>query len=535
MREAHRVLAEKSFQVRELDKGYAGRWLRVDLSMNTIEERPVTQEMKDLWIGGKGLDLWLTFQEVSSGTRWDSPENPICFSSGPLGGTASFPGSGKTLVTAISPTTHSMMDCNVGGYFGPYLKFAGFDALMLTGKGSEEIMVVIDAVAGRVAIEAAPLESIDSHVLSEELTEMYADDWLDRRNVAVVSAGTAADNTLLGMLNFSFYDWRRNVPRLKQAGRGGVGTVFRNKKLKALVLRNRDITPAWRVAPSAGSKFYSSKVAPDKHKIDAGKVQADIKRWTESGADAIELLYRAQNEWGHISRVVVDEVCKATKVPAAKLYHMVTFLPGFKLGPGRKGDLAPKLKEGDPDRFGHLGTIDHLCWFTHAQIFGDGPSMITADRRKLRQYIAPGAMERLEPLWRDGDVATLTRNDVSAALAGISSAPQVGRNERTTWPDLLSPHLPYSRDRRGMVRALAIMASSLARNSCGRCTPCREGLAAAASALERIRTKKGRAGDTAFVMEVCSTIKATSMCTYGKEAGYAIRRALESFGEEVGA
>jgi len=66
---------------------------------------------------------------------------------------------------------------------------------------------------------------------------MFADDDRDKRNVSVVSTGAAADHSLIGMLNFSFYDPKRKMVRLKQAGRGGLGTVFRNKNLKAVVVK----------------------------------------------------------------------------------------------------------------------------------------------------------------------------------------------------------------------------------------------------------------------------------------------------------
>ena len=62
---------------------------------------------------------------------------------------------------------------------------------------------------------------------------MYADSDKDRKNVAVVSAGKAADHSFIGMLNFSFFDSKRKHVRLKQAGRGGIGTVFRDKNIKA--------------------------------------------------------------------------------------------------------------------------------------------------------------------------------------------------------------------------------------------------------------------------------------------------------------
>jgi aldehyde:ferredoxin oxidoreductase len=85
MREAHEVLGNFEFDAIELEKGYANRTLRIDLNNNNITIQPVTQQMKDLWVGGKGFDLWLMFQEIDKNTKWDSPQNPICFSPGPLG------------------------------------------------------------------------------------------------------------------------------------------------------------------------------------------------------------------------------------------------------------------------------------------------------------------------------------------------------------------------------------------------------------------------------------------------------------------
>src|SRR5690554_2190118 len=280
MKKKHRILQRFPFQTVELDRGYANRYLRVDLTNNEISIHPVSDQMKELWIGGKGFDLWLTFKEINSQTKWDSPENPICFSSGPLGGTTSFPGSGKTLVTAISPLTNILIDSNVGGYFGPYLKFAGFDALVVTGKASEDVVIVIDAAEGIITIETAPEEHLDSHVIAEELTEMYADDELDKRNVAVVSSGTAADHVRFSVLNFSFWDWRRGVTRLKQAGRGGIGMVFRNKGLKGLVTKNRDITPSWRIEESKVAHLLKpEKISIQEKDEDIKKLEEIIAKW----------------------------------------------------------------------------------------------------------------------------------------------------------------------------------------------------------------------------------------------------------------
>jgi len=329
----HKVLAEFYYDPVELDKGYANRTLRVDIGAKEIEIRPVTQQMKDLWTGGKGFDLWLMFQEINKDTKWDSPENPICFSSGPLGGVISFPGSGKMLVTSVSPLTHSIIDCNVGGYFGPYLKFAGFDALMLTGKSKDEIVIVIDASKNRITIETAPLESIDSHLIAEELTKMFADNMDDYKNISVVSSGTAANYSRIGILNFSFWDWRRNVARLKQAGRGGIGRVFRDKKVKALLIKNRTYTPAWSIAENKVAKEFESKICKCATKVDKAKINEIIDKWNKDREYVIEMMQDIQDHDRYISREAIDLIAKATLVPKAVIYHIATFYKAFSLTP----------------------------------------------------------------------------------------------------------------------------------------------------------------------------------------------------------
>ena len=237
MKEKHKLLKEYSYRLGELNRGYADRTLYVNISNNTINEKPVTELMKEKFIGGKGFGLRLLWDGTKDNTKWNDPENEIIISPGPIAGITQYSGTGKSLVVTISPTTDSIMDSNVGGYFGPFLKFAGFDAIEIQGKAEEDIIIVIDGIKGTVRIEEAPEEAVDSHVLAEQLTEMYADNEDDKRNISVVSSGRAAEHTLIGILNFSWYDVRRKICRVKQAGRGGIGTVFRDKKIKALVVK----------------------------------------------------------------------------------------------------------------------------------------------------------------------------------------------------------------------------------------------------------------------------------------------------------
>ena len=234
---AHKVLKEVSFIPSRPEKGYNGRSLHVDLSSLEVQEKPVTQQMKDLFIGGRGFGLWHLWNAVTPATRWNDPENEIIISPGPVAGITQYPGSGKSLVVSISPQTDIPIDSNVGGYFGPLLKFSGFDALELQGKAGQDVILFSDGQNGIIRVEAAPLEPVDSHVLAEILTRMYAVDEADRPNISVVCTGAAADHSLIGMLNFSWWDKRRGCVRLKQAGRGGIGTVFRDKRIRALVCR----------------------------------------------------------------------------------------------------------------------------------------------------------------------------------------------------------------------------------------------------------------------------------------------------------
>ncbi len=244
---SHEVLAELEYPRVEIQRGYANRSLKVDLSARTFEILPVDEEMKRIFVGGRGFGLYYLWHAVRPETRWDDPENAIVIASGPLGGNPSYPGSGKSLVCSLSPTTGIPIDSNVGGHFGPLLKFSGFDALILTGKSDEDVLLYVDGNACRIQLLRAPLEAVDAHVVSEQLTSFFADSDKEMREISVVSAGRGAEHSLMGCLNFSWFDWRRDTARIKQAGRGGIGSVFRNKGLKALVAKRSNYLPRWTI------------------------------------------------------------------------------------------------------------------------------------------------------------------------------------------------------------------------------------------------------------------------------------------------
>ncbi len=219
----------------EVKKGYTDHSLHINVSDGQVEIFPIADEIKKKFIGGKGYDLWLMWHAVSGNTRWDDPENAICISSGPLGGTPGYPGGGKSIVTAISPLTGAPIDSNVGGYFGPYKKFSGFDVIQLDGKAEQDTVILIDGIENTIKLFQADALPQDAYEMSAALTHYF--DEKKPVNVSVVTAGPGAQNTYMGCLNFSWWDAGRKRVRYKQAGRGGIGTVFADKKIKAVVAR----------------------------------------------------------------------------------------------------------------------------------------------------------------------------------------------------------------------------------------------------------------------------------------------------------
>ncbi len=232
-----KVLNEWSYDWKPLEKGYTDKILYVNVGSAEIKEKDVPPVVKEKFIGGRGYGLRLLWDATKPDTKWNDPENEINISSGPIGGITQYSGTGKSICVSLSPLTDIPIDSNVGGFFGPFLKFAGFDAMEIQGKAEKDVIVFIDGVNHKVTISETDIEEVDSHLLAERLTEIYADDDKDKKNIGVVSTGAAAEHSNIGMLNFSFYDPKRKLVRLKQAGRGGIGTVFRDKKIRAMVVK----------------------------------------------------------------------------------------------------------------------------------------------------------------------------------------------------------------------------------------------------------------------------------------------------------
>ncbi len=201
-------------------RSYCDRILRVDLTSGAIEVTPLPHEVLPLILGGKGLGAWLLYTEQPAGVEPLSPENRLIFHNGPLTGTTA-PTAGRFGCTTRSPATGAYLDCYCGGYWGNMLKYAGYDALVVTGAASEPVLLVID----EEQVEIRPAAHLWGKNITEtdsRLQQEYGHDW---QNLVIGPPGERQRN-LAGIFNES-----------RALARGGIGAVMGSKNLKAIVTR----------------------------------------------------------------------------------------------------------------------------------------------------------------------------------------------------------------------------------------------------------------------------------------------------------
>jgi aldehyde:ferredoxin oxidoreductase len=115
--------------------GYTGKMLFVNLAKGKIEEKELTEEMAQRFIGGYGIGARVLYDLMKPGVDPLGPDNVIGFVTGPLNGTGAYLG-GRYTVVCKSPVTGGWNDANSGGFFGPELKRAGYDAVFISGTSS---------------------------------------------------------------------------------------------------------------------------------------------------------------------------------------------------------------------------------------------------------------------------------------------------------------------------------------------------------------------------------------------------------------
>ncbi|HSL95990.1 MAG TPA: aldehyde ferredoxin oxidoreductase family protein [Thermoleophilia bacterium] len=206
---------------------YKGNVLRIDLSAGTTAVEPLNMEWAEQYIGGKGLLLRYMWQEVPAKVDPWAPENPIILMTGPFAGTGVTTAS-RLVVGCKSPTTGIYTDSYVGGSFAPELKFAGYDAVIITGKAAKPTVVVVkDDV-----VEFRPADKYVGMKTSEVEEAMRKDVDPDAKTLSIGPAGEAK------------IPWACiSTDQYHKAGRGGHGALMGDKNLKAVVVRGTGAVP----------------------------------------------------------------------------------------------------------------------------------------------------------------------------------------------------------------------------------------------------------------------------------------------------
>ena len=123
--------------------GYMGKILWVDLSKNEFKAEVLDEKFYRDYIGGYGLGARILFSRQKPGVDALGPENIFGIVTGTLTGTPVLGGS-RYIVVGKSPLTGTWGDANSGGYFGPYLRFAGYDAVFFTGISEKPVYLALD-------------------------------------------------------------------------------------------------------------------------------------------------------------------------------------------------------------------------------------------------------------------------------------------------------------------------------------------------------------------------------------------------------
>jgi aldehyde:ferredoxin oxidoreductase len=242
--------------------GYAGTILRINLSKATVRTEPLSESLVENFIGGRGFVAKMLYDEIPAGIGPYDPGNMLIVATGPLTGHF-LPASGKTHFGTKSPATGGYADSNMGGHFGPQMKYAGYDVVVITGKaqGPSYVLINDDTVEIRPAAEYWGQGSITAEKnLKRQLGDEYQ----------IITIGPAGENRVrYACISHDFG---------RQAGRTGVGAVLGSKNLKAIAVKGTgSISVADLKAAYAKGKEAYQKV----------KAKPGFEGWTPEGTAGI--------------------------------------------------------------------------------------------------------------------------------------------------------------------------------------------------------------------------------------------------------
>lgn len=208
--------------------GYMGKILHVDLTTGDIRDDALNGTYARDFVGGSGMAARYAWDLVDATTDPLGSENPLIFMTGPVTGTR-MPSAGRFSVCALSPATNIWGEANSGGFFGPELRFAGYDGIIITGQADQPVWLSI--VEGQATLhDAAELWGLDSYETQEEVRALMGE-----AKARVACIGPAGENltAMAALMN----------DHGRAAGRTGMGAVMGSKGLKAIGVRGTARVP----------------------------------------------------------------------------------------------------------------------------------------------------------------------------------------------------------------------------------------------------------------------------------------------------
>jgi aldehyde:ferredoxin oxidoreductase len=207
--------------------GYMGKVLFVNLSTGELENETLDEKICRDFIGGYGLGVRILYGRQKAGVDSLGPESILGFITGPLTGTPAPTGARYTVV-GKSPLTGTWGDANSGGEFGPYLKFAGYDAVFFSGISARPVYLFIDNGKAELR-DAGHLWGKDTYETESLLQAEHG------RESRVSCIGPSGEKLSL----ISCVITQRGCA----AGRSGLGAVMGSKKLKAVAAKGNQTVP----------------------------------------------------------------------------------------------------------------------------------------------------------------------------------------------------------------------------------------------------------------------------------------------------
>ena len=194
----------------------------IDLSSGNIEKASIPERLRRLYLGGRGIDMYLLYNYVKPGCDPLSPDNVVTVSAGLLGGSVA-PAAARCHSGAKSPLTYGVGSTNMGGFFAPELTFAGFHHLLFTGKADKPVYLWVhnDEVKLR---DARHLWGKDAFETQKLIREELGDE-----EIKIMCVGPAAENLV------RYANVRTGLKNT--GGRSGVGCIWGSKNLKAIAVR----------------------------------------------------------------------------------------------------------------------------------------------------------------------------------------------------------------------------------------------------------------------------------------------------------